>query len=81
MLTGKIRNRYLWIIYGCDESNTEKSARATEFLECREINAHAHAVCTRPSSPPYRVYRRGAPAEGLGTLNEASPSDCLIVSK
>ena len=44
----------IWIIYGRDETNTEKSGRATEFLECREINAHAHAVCTRPSSSPPR---------------------------
>ena len=54
MRTGKLRNTYSWIIYGRDESNTEISARATEFLECREINAHAHAVCTGPSSPPPR---------------------------
>ena len=48
----------IWIVYGHDETNTEISARATEFLECWEINAHAHAVCTRPSPPR---------AEGLGT--------------
>ena len=44
----------IWIIYGRDETNTEISAHAMEFLECREINAHVHAVCTRPSSSPPR---------------------------
>ena len=29
--------------------DTEVSVRVTEFPECREINAHAHTVRTRPS--------------------------------
>ena len=49
----------IWIIYGRDETNTEKSARATEFLECWKLT-RMRMQCVPGLPPPPR-------AEGLGT--------------
>ena len=55
--------------------DTDVSVRVTEFPECREINAHAHTVRTRPSpafweGPGYEARR------GLGVRLKSVELSC-----